>query len=277
MALKTAWAVLLFVGAPTLGFAQSQAELRSQLVGGMVTLRGFYSSNNLNYDSSGQLETRSDSGPWTLFGKIEITDLKISNHRLKIEGNRVWVSWTREGSQTQIHYGRSPRRISIEVALNGNGPDADAASAIQKIFLKEGEMCEAAPELWKAFFCPKPSPATTDEKTSVEAAGSSQPDPATGITKVRLSGGIVEGHITHEVQPEYPPLARANRLQGRVLLAAVIGKDGHITQLHVIEPLGMGVDESTAEAVSKWRYSPYLLFGKPVEIDTTITVNYQLH
>ena len=138
-------------------------------------------------------------------------------------------------------------------------------------------MCQAVPELWKGFFCPKPSPASTDEKTPVEAGGSNRSNPVEGISKVRMSGGVVEGHITRQVQPEYPPLARANRLEGRVLLAAVIGKDGNITQLHVIEPLGMGVDESTAEAVSKWRYSPYLLFGKPVEIDTTITVNYQLH
>ena len=93
--------------------------------------------------------------------------------------------------------------------------------------------------------------------------------------RVRVSMGVTQGMVVHRVQPVYPPLARTARVQGTVLLAAVIGKDGAIQNLHVISghPL---LTQAALDAVKQWRYRPYILNGEPVEVDTQVTVNFTL-
>jgi protein TonB len=93
--------------------------------------------------------------------------------------------------------------------------------------------------------------------------------------RVRVSQGVTQGMVLHKVQPTYPPLARTARVQGSVILAAVIGKDGAIQNLHVLSghPL---LQQAALEAVKQWRYRPYILNGEPVEVDTQVTVNFTL-
>src|SRR5947208_269610 len=99
--------------------------------------------------------------------------------------------------------------------------------------------------------------------------------PLVAVQRVRVSQGVTQGMVLHKVQPTYPPLARTARVQGSVLLAAVIGKDGTIQNLHVISghPL---LTQAALEAVRQWRYRPYILNGEPVEVDTQVTVNFTL-
>jgi protein TonB len=94
-------------------------------------------------------------------------------------------------------------------------------------------------------------------------------------TRVRVSQGVSQGLLIHKVQPTYPPLARQARVQGTVVLTAVIGKDGSIQNLRVLSGHPM-LSGSALEAVKQWRYKPYYLNGEPVEVETTINVNFTL-
>jgi len=85
----------------------------------------------------------------------------------------------------------------------------------------------------------------------------------------------MEANLVHRVQPTYPPLARAARIQGPVVLQAVISKSGTIENLQVLNGHPMLV-RSALEAVRQWRYRPYFLNGEPVEVETQITVNFIL-
>jgi protein TonB len=93
--------------------------------------------------------------------------------------------------------------------------------------------------------------------------------------RVRVSQGVSQGLIIRKVQPNYPPLARSARIQGNVLLAAVISKDGAIEGLHVISGHPMLVP-AALDAVKQWKYKPYLLNGDAVEVETQITVIFSL-
>jgi len=93
--------------------------------------------------------------------------------------------------------------------------------------------------------------------------------------RVRVSQGVSQGLLVHKVQPQYPPLARQARIQGVVVLQALIGKDGSIQNLHVVSGHPM-LTNSALEAVKEWRYKPYYLNGEPVEVETTINVNFTL-
>ncbi len=93
--------------------------------------------------------------------------------------------------------------------------------------------------------------------------------------RVRVSQGVTQGLLIHKVQPNYPPLARQARIQGAVVLQAVISKEGTIEGLKLISGHPM-LAPAAIDAVKQWRYKPYILNGEPVEVDTTITVNFTL-
>jgi protein TonB len=84
-----------------------------------------------------------------------------------------------------------------------------------------------------------------------------------------------EGDLVHKILPTYPPLGRAARLQGQVVLQAVISKQGAIENLRVLSGHPMLVP-AAIEAVRQWRYRPYILNSEPVEVETLITVNFSL-
>jgi protein TonB len=93
--------------------------------------------------------------------------------------------------------------------------------------------------------------------------------------RVRVSQGVSQGLLIHQVKPAYPPLARQARIQGSVVLQAVIAKDGTIQGLHVVSGHPM-LAPAAVDAVKQWRYKPYFLNGEPVEVETQITVNFTL-
>ena len=84
-----------------------------------------------------------------------------------------------------------------------------------------------------------------------------------------------EGDLVHKVLPIYPPLARTARIQGQVVLQAVISKQGVIENLRLLNGHPMLVP-AAVEAVRQWRYRPYFLNNEPVEVETQITVNFSL-
>jgi len=84
-----------------------------------------------------------------------------------------------------------------------------------------------------------------------------------------------EGDLIHKVLPTYPPLARSARIQGQVVLQAVISKQGVIENLRMVAGHPMLVP-AAIEAVRQWRYRPYILNNEPVEVETQVTVNFSL-
>ncbi len=97
------------------------------------------------------------------------------------------------------------------------------------------------------------------------------PPPARAI----LRSSLLEGNLIRRVEPTYPPLARSARIQGSVVLVAVINKAGTIDNLHAVSGHPMLVP-AAVDAVSQWRYRPYILNSEPIEVETQITVNFYL-
>src|SRR5215831_2961699 len=93
--------------------------------------------------------------------------------------------------------------------------------------------------------------------------------------RVRISQGVTKGLLIQKIEPQYPSLARAARVQGEVVLSALIDGNGQINNLQLVSGHPMLVQAAIA-AVKQWRYKPYLLNGQPVEVETTITVIFSL-
>jgi protein TonB len=94
------------------------------------------------------------------------------------------------------------------------------------------------------------------------------------VHQLRISH-MMEGNLIRRTQPSYPQTARIARIQGQVMLSAVISKEGTIENLHVISGHPLLV-QAAIEAVRQWRYRPYVLNNEPVEVETQITVKFSL-
>lgn len=102
-----------------------------------------------------------------------------------------------------------------------------------------------------------------------------QTEPAKHPVKLRVSSGVAEGLKTHTVNPKYPREARDKGIQGDVLLQATIDTKGNIANLNAVQGDPILV-EASIEAVKQWKYKPYILNGEPVEVETTIKIQFHL-
>jgi periplasmic protein TonB len=98
---------------------------------------------------------------------------------------------------------------------------------------------------------------------------------ARDIGPTRVSQGVSAGMLLTPIRPTYPAIAIAARVQGDVVLEAVISKAGRIESLHVVSGPAM-LQSAALTAVQAARYRPYLLSGEPTDVQTTITVAFRL-
>jgi len=129
----------------------------------------------------------------------------------------------------------------------------------------------------------EPEPEIEDEPLPPDVEfliGDPEPPPPTGP----LLAGV--GDVTNpvlipesKIEPEYPELARVARLEGNVILQAVIHKDGSVGEVEVLRSNrpNMGFEDSAISAVQQWRYEPALQNGRSVEVYFTVIVEFTLH
>jgi protein TonB len=98
---------------------------------------------------------------------------------------------------------------------------------------------------------------------------------AAPVRKLVISSGVMSGMLLQKTTPVYPPIAKAARVSGTVVLQATISKTGSIENLHVLSGPAM-LQQSAMDAVKSWRYRPYLLNNEPVEVETTVNVIFTL-
>ena len=109
-----------------------------------------------------------------------------------------------------------------------------------------------------------------------QAQAGPQPAEAAPPPATDTAGHFVSPPVPlRQTPPKYPRLARQARVQGTVVLHATIGKDGKVTNLTVVsgDPL---LSKAAMDAVRQWQYQPTLLDGKPIEVETTVSVTFTL-
>jgi TonB family protein len=99
--------------------------------------------------------------------------------------------------------------------------------------------------------------------------------PGSAPQRIRVGGNVQSAMLVQQPTPVYPPEAKAAGIQGKVQLSAVIGPDGHVQELTVVEG-DSTLAKAAQDAVWQWVYKPTLLNGNPVSVQTTIDVNFTL-
>lgn len=95
------------------------------------------------------------------------------------------------------------------------------------------------------------------------------------VKRTRIAARVAEANLIHDVPPQYPPEAGRSRIEGTVVLMAVIDKDGTVRDVRVESGLPI-LAQAAIDAVKQWRYKPYVIDGQPVEVDSRITINFTL-
>jgi len=95
------------------------------------------------------------------------------------------------------------------------------------------------------------------------------------VKRMRIAARVAEANLIHDVPPQYPPDAGRARIEGTVVLMAVIDKNGTVKDVRVESGLPI-LAQAAIDAVRQWRYKPYVIDGEPVEVDSRITINFTL-
>jgi protein TonB len=109
----------------------------------------------------------------------------------------------------------------------------------------------------------------------LDAAPPPPPPPPPPPAPVRVGGNIKTPTKVKDQRPVYPAIAQSARVQGVVIIEAVIGPDGHVQDAKVLRSIPL-LDAAALDAVKQWQYTPTLLNGVPVPVIMTVTVNFTL-
>ncbi len=93
---------------------------------------------------------------------------------------------------------------------------------------------------------------------------------------IQVSGEVTKPIKIHAPQPSYTEIARKARIEGLVIVQAIIDKEGDVINVKVTKPLPMGLSEAAVQAIKQWKFKPATLRGKPVDVYYTLTVNFTL-
>jgi protein TonB len=96
------------------------------------------------------------------------------------------------------------------------------------------------------------------------------------VQRIKIGGNVQGAKIIRKPPPVYPQLAKSARVSGVVHLAAIIAKDGTIQELHSLGGPALLI-QAAMDAVKQWVYQPTMLNGEPVQVETTIDVNFTLN
>jgi len=97
--------------------------------------------------------------------------------------------------------------------------------------------------------------------------------PGLGVVRGR---GVTPPQLIYKIEPEFSEQARKAKYQGVVVLAIDVDASGNVRNIRVRQSLGLGLDEKAIEAVSKWRFRPGVLNGRPVTTEAVVQVSFQL-
>ena len=297
-------ALTSLVVAPRLAIASSNVEqqLRQLFVGRSFTIRNFYRGGHLRYGSEGQLLEKAEPGFWSRDGMVQFSDVKLSGDGILImQGNRYCVQFepehgefvnVRTGDKVELDIQLKPDQLSLNFLI----------PVLQKVLLSSRDkLAELVPAYWKnclarqvtrkdkhsLWECDPGDRSNVPEFSSKDVVWDLPP------ADTSLHTGRRRYLLQHRVAYLYSPGLRTPTLLGggdpffdwlqeritigemTLALSLTIGEDGKPRDVVIVSPMGMGVDDEAAQAVSAWKFKPGTREGIPCAVPARIFFNLQ--
>ncbi|HZQ70359.1 MAG TPA: energy transducer TonB [Terriglobales bacterium] len=195
-----------------------------------------------------------------------------ASNPVEVESDDASLGQPGSGSLTY----RAPKTSSPRPKPRVSAPPAETAAAappvVNRAVLPPLEIEVVAGDQRRAVH--PGNPAVHVDLQPQTGVGATSNDLTSASERTSLSPGT-KAVVTHTVEPNYPLLAKQMKVQGSVLLQALIGRDGNIQDLHVLSGPAI-LSEAARQAVKQWRFKPYLQGGEAVETEARITVNFTI-
>ena len=175
--------------------------------------------------------------------------------------------WTAVVRQRENNFDEAKQMYEIALAQQDpNSPEAATISRIFAEFLRSQGDASDAQDLDSG----------TSAAQKIRAADLKlKIAPSAGVYRIG-SDGVTPPKVLEKVEPSYTDEARAAKLSGTEVLYVEIGPDGIAHNIHVLQGLGLGLDENGVDAVGRWRFQPAAKDGQPVTVSATIEINWRL-
>jgi TonB family protein len=275
--------LLLGLGAHADERKEIERQLRDVYKGNVGTLRSFRRGTKLRFDAEGRLLQGGKPGPWSLYAKVEVVDVKFEKDALRFTGNRLYMVF--DDQKGDFRYVRGGR-VAIDIEI----PDEERTlprvqERMAKVFMPANELVsDEMAQCWRGYLerlNQGPKKAEEKEEASRRIGGCGQTLNASGVENNLQAERILPGKTEPPrciscKEPGYSPEAMKARVQGMVVLWTIIDEQGRANETRVMKPLGMGLDEEAVRAVQSWKFEPAKRDGKPVPVYMTIEVNFHL-
>lgn len=278
---------------PLADASQLEQHLQDQYRGKTFVLREFYSGDQLRYDSSGSLVGTGTPGDWTSDGFVTVNDTHVSHHGLAIEGRRILVAEA-HGNEFELLQDSFKDRRGIKILVEIENPSPEQADAVlAKIFLTaQDRLADLVSSYWAP--CVRAAASGQDERfrfgpklatvPGVAGIDTGNVAPVSAAEKPSFDCNTHSSHRRgvhptpiYQPPPEYSDEARRAKYQGVVTLMLVVDEHGAPTNVRIVTPTGMGLDEKALECVRKWKFQPAQDEGHPIAMEIAVEVAFHLY
>jgi TonB family protein len=260
-----------------------EQSLKQQFEGKILILRHSLQGNSQEYDSEGNVRKDGEEGPWTLYGRIKVDEVRLSADKLLLTGHRV--DYKLDPSAQQLAPFPNKIRTKVEIALKQPLKDStEAGSVLGHVFaFTKKDVIDSAPEFWRGYLDkhipPRPpeekavAPADQPEKRpELLARGAKAPEHDATRPFSIGRGGVPPPTPLFTPEPEFPARASSEHYEGIVVLTVLVDASGKVQNIRLVRPAGMGMEEEAVATVSKWRFKPAQREGEPVAVEMNIEV-----
>jgi TonB family protein len=229
-------------------------ELKQKYKNQLLALRSPLTGRVQKFDSSGQSLDPPSNGQWLFYGGIYVEKLDVSNDKLSLEGPQVApTDKKKKGKPVFVPIGKS---VKVEIRLDQPLDSADQAqAAMDRVFYLGAE----------ALLHTKP-----EYRRSADTASA-------GPVYSAAKEGVKYPQSVYTPEPAFSEEARKAKYQGTAVLNVVVDKEGNMSRIRLVRPLGMGLDENAMERLKTWRFKPGTYNGQPVAVEMNIEVSFNLY
>jgi TonB family protein len=302
--LKQLTILLLCITAATAVASDKDAESAlAQFHGKVLVLRHPTQNDRQRYAADGNALDATE-GPWTVYSGVLVDKTTLTPEQLRIDGRRILFLFLHQKFTAkefkQLKADREPpfpTSIRLEIKLDGALDSAEQARAIlNRVFaLNTAELLDSVPDFWRKsldghlsydpskaqdseFSWQEPPPAPRKPPQTEEIPFTKNLQIAEGTHPVLHVGGDVKApQPTFTPEPQYSEIARYEKFQGTLVVNLIVGSDGVVHRLHVVRPLGLGLDESAESMIKTWRFLPATKAGQPVAVEMNVEVGFHLY
>jgi TonB family protein len=260
-----------------------ERQFRDLYKGNVGTLRSFRRGTRLRFDAEGRLLQGGKPGPWSLYAKVEVVDVKFEKDTLRFTGNRLYMVFDdQKGDFSYLRGGK----VTIDIEIPREERTVPRVQEhMAKVFMPANELVsDEMVQCWRGYLerlNQRPEEAEGKEGVSRGIGGCGQTMKASGVANDLQAERILPGETEPPrciscKEPAYTPEAKKARVQGMVVLWTIIDEQGRANEIRIMKPLGIGLDEEAVRAVQYWKFEPAKRDGKPVRVYMAIEVNFHL-